>query len=473
LNQIINFLLKIIILIYALFHFITFFWEAGPLMELLSLSGIFILILSFLYNTLRNFKLPFTLLIISSLILFSSHTHFYVGFSSGMLQMRSVIGLLIVIPLISAVLREEPYIEDIMALFHRFIHTSKRFYFVVVSFTQLIAYFLLFGAIPMMHQFVNIILKNETSLAWENYKGTALLRGFSLSTLWVISIPSFIFVVETLGAPLLITIVQGMSLALLGTILAVVFAHFQEKRFGIQITPVLQKRVAEAVSNASPPETRFKKLIEFILLFITLFGTVFVIHGIFHASLMIVIPIVIVVWLSCFYLIKGRVRKLPIVFSRYFRHDLSSQSYQLSVMLSVGVLIYSLHQTNFSMYVVNGLTITQETFPFINVLSLLPFIIIILGLMGLGPLTVMVLVAGMLESMSFPYPTELIVLSITSGSVISTLISPLIMPVIVLSAANKLSILTNGFTFNWKFALTFYLMIQLYIQFALHFNLFT
>src|SRR5690625_3745593 len=142
-------------------------------------------------------------------------------------------------------------------------------------------------------------------------------------------------------------------------------------------------------------------------------------------------------------------------------------------MLSVGVLISSLHQTNFSMYVVNGLTITQETFPFINVLSLLPFIIIILGLMGLGPLTVMVLVAGMLESMSFPYPTELIVLSITSGSVISTLISPLIMPVIVLSAANKLSILTNGFTFNWKFALTFYLMIQLYIQFALHFNLFT
>src|SRR5699024_12117922 len=105
----------------------------------------------------------------------------------GMLQMRGIIGLLIVMPIISYALQEEPYIEDIMALFHRFIDTSKRFYFSIVTFTQIIAYFLLFGSIPMMHQFINIILKNHSSFAWENYKATALLRGFALSTMWVIS----------------------------------------------------------------------------------------------------------------------------------------------------------------------------------------------------------------------------------------------------------------------------------------------
>src|SRR5699024_4459334 len=156
------------------------------------------------------------ILTVGFIILIYSGTKMSEGLHYGMLQMRDIIGLLIIIPLISYVLREEPYIEDIMALFHRFIYTSKRLYISIVAFTQIIAYFLLFGSIPMMHKFVNIILKDQTSLAWENYKGTALLRGFALSTMWVISIPSFIFAVETLGASLSITIVQGMGIALLG-----------------------------------------------------------------------------------------------------------------------------------------------------------------------------------------------------------------------------------------------------------------
>src|SRR5699024_8083772 len=128
------------------------------------------------------------------------------------------------------------------------------------------------------------------------------------------------------------------------------------------------------------------------------------------------------------------------------------------------------NQTDFSNMTVESLTYVQAALPFINVLSLLPFIIIFLGFAGLGPLTVMVLVAGILESMSFPYPAELIVLSVTSGSVISILISPLIMPVIVLSSANKLSLFTNGFKFNCTYALSFYLLVQVYIHLALHFG---
>ena len=66
--------------------------------------------------------------------------------------------------------------------------------------------------------------------------------------------------------------------------------------------------------------------------------------------------------------------------------------------------------------------------------------------------------------MDLPYPPELIVLAVTSGSVISILISPVIMPVIVLSASNGLSLFTNGIKFNWKYALVFYIIVQIYIQ---------
>jgi len=147
-----------------------------------------------------------------------------------------------------------------------------------------------------------------------------------------------------------------------------------------------------------------------------------------------------------------------------------NQTYQLSVMIVVGILIFGLNQTDFATIVIGGLNYLQHKLPFINFLYLLPFLIILLGFLGLGPLTVMVLVAGILENLALPYPPELMVLAITSGSVISIVISPIVMPVIILSASNGLSLFTNGFKFNWKFAITFYLVVQFYIQTMLYFR---
>lgn len=472
-KQIITNLLRISILAYAILHFTTVFWQNTFLEQLLSIFGLCLFILAFFYLGIRKFKLPIFMLTLGTIVLLFSQSDLIDGIANGMRQMRGIVGFLIIMPLISSVLREEPYVEDIMALFSKFIDTSKRFYFSIVSFTQIIAYFLLFASIPMMHQFVNVILNRQTSLIWEKYKATALLRGFALSTMWVLSIPSFIYAVETLDASLSVAILQGFGIAFIGSIMAVIFAHFMEKRAGVDLTPTLREEIAEAVKNASPKDVRIKKVIEFALLFISLFGSVFLLHSLFNFRLMILIPIIIIFWVICFYVVKGRAYKLSDVFSKYVKYDLTNQAYQLNVMLTVGVLIFALNQTSFPNMVVDTINFIQETFPFINVLYLLPFIIIFLGLIGLGPLTVMVLVAGILESMSFPYPPELLVLALTSGSVISILISPLIMPVIVLSASNKLSLFTNGVKFNWKFAIIFYVLVQIYLQTAVHFGFFS
>src|SRR5699024_7823305 len=175
---------------------------------LLSITGICIFILGLCHLTIRKFKLPIFLFIVGTTIIYLSGVPIGEGLLAGVVQMRDIIGLLTIVPLIGWVLAEEPYIEDIVSLFHRYINTSKKFYLMLISFTQMIAYFLLFGSISMMYQFTDVILQKRTSEAWENYKGTALLRGFALSTLWVISIPSFIFAVETLDASLWFTIIQ-------------------------------------------------------------------------------------------------------------------------------------------------------------------------------------------------------------------------------------------------------------------------
>src|SRR5699024_12752195 len=103
----------------------------------------------------------------------------------------------------------------------------------------------------------------------------------------------------------------------------------------------------------------------------------------------------------------------------YFFNSLKNQTYQVSLMLSIGALIFSLNQTNFAENVVGGLNFLENYIYWLNPLYLLPFIVIILDLLGLCPLTVMVLMAGILISLVLPYLSELIVLVITSGSLIS------------------------------------------------------
>jgi len=76
----------------------------------------------------------------------------------------------------------------------------------------------------------------------------------------------------------------------------------------------------------------------------------------------------------------------------------------------------------------------------------------------------MVLVGAILGGLHLPYPPEIIVLTVTSGSAISILLSPLIMPVISLSGANGLSGFKNGIRFNWKYALVLYAVVQVYVQ---------
>lgn len=456
--------LRISILLYAFLHLFTAFFDYPFLVKGLSITGILIIFFTTLTIPIRTFKLPIFILLSGIVILLYSHAPFMNGILLGIIQMRNVVGLLIIIPLISWVLQEEPYLEDIMSVFHRLVNTSRKFYFSLVSLTQLLTFFLLFGSITMMHQFVDIIFKNQQEEVWKNYKSTALLRGYALATLWVVSVPSFIVAVDTLGASLYISIAQGFGAALVGTVIAVIFSFFQEKKYGVPLTPVLQKEIQTILHNASSKKIQVKKVIEFFLLFLTLFGTIFMIYAIWKVPLMILIPIVVIAWVITFYVIKRRVNKFRMVATTYVKSGLTKQAYQLNVMTAVGVLIYALNQTDFATHVVEGLNYMQDHFAWLNPLFLLPFTVMFLGFLGLGPLTVMVLVAGILDSMALPYPPELIVLAITSGSVLSILLSPVIMPLIVLSASNGLSLFTNGVKFNWKYCIVFYLIVQIYLQ---------
>src|SRR5690625_7023808 len=94
---------------------------------MLLLFGLVIILFGLLSTPLTKFKLPLFILFISIMILLFSGTHIINGLISGMTEMRNVIGLLVVIPLISSALQEEPYIENLMGVFMTLLTRVKSF----------------------------------------------------------------------------------------------------------------------------------------------------------------------------------------------------------------------------------------------------------------------------------------------------------------------------------------------------------
>ncbi|SDJ80005.1 hypothetical protein [Sediminibacillus albus] len=453
------------ICLYAIMHYLTFIFPADTGMVILSLSGIVAIVCAAINLSLRSFSIPLFLLTAATVVQLVSGGPLGAFFIDGIVQMRSLITLLLIVPVIGWILREEPYIDSIMNVAHNLLDSSKKFYFGVMIVNQIIAYFLLFGSIPMMYQFINEFLRNKKSEAWEYFKGTALLRSFALTTLWVVSIPSFAFAVDHLDASLAGTIAQGFFISMGGILLAVWFASYKEKIYGINFTAGIKEEIDRLVQNTEDVKQSKRHVMEFACLFVSLFSTIFILHITMGWGLLMVIPPVILVWTCAYFLVKRRGDRLFIQAKDYFGEEMKYKSQQFSLLLAAGMLIFSVNQSGIGNYLVDSLFYLEEVVPFLNFLVILPFTVIFLGFLGLGPLTVIVLVAGILQNVSLPYPAELVVLSMTSGSVISVLLSPVILPIIILSATNGLSILKNGFSFNLGYSIAFYLFVQVYIQF--------
>ncbi|MBM7578031.1 hypothetical protein [Jeotgalibacillus terrae] len=450
------------ILLYVIMHFIVSLAQADSLSTLLSLFGLVAFATGYFFLPVKQASISIFLLVIGITIHLTSGTSLVESSVSGFTVMSGLIALLLIVPIISWVLEEKPYIESVIHFAQRLLNTSRKFYFGMMMITQVISYFLLFGAIPMVYGMVNNFLSDQKGEAWENYKGTALLRAFALTTMWVVSIPSFIFAVDALDASLGLSILQGFVISLAGVLLAVGLSYFRERKYGVDLTAGIQEELAKIAGDQKPGGN--KDVIEFVFLFITLFGSIFLINSIWEASLLLIIPIVIIVWVVLNFVIRKKPHHLLRYGKNYAKNGIPNKAQQFSILLAAGFLIDAVNQSGYGEYIVDGLFLVSDAVPFLNFLWVLPFVVIILGFIGLGPLTVIVLVSGILQGVEVPYPPEIVLLGITSGSVISIMISPLILPAIVLSSVNGISIVKNSFLFNYKFAIAFYLMVQVYLQ---------
>lgn len=450
---------------FGLSTFANVFFPMVVWADIASFFGLMAFILFLFYLPLRKIVLPLFIFLLSLFINLTMINEPLVQVIwTGLRQMDALISLLIIVPIVGWTLAEEPYIEEIVAFFSGALNSSKRFYTWIMAITQVIAYFLLFGCVPMVYQFVQKILGHREGEAWDYFKSSAISRSFALSACWVISIPSFAVAVNSMGASLGTAILQGFFLSALAIGISVLFFHFHERKSSVDLSQGIKEEIERV--QPSPAESKHSKLVvlEFMGLFLSLFGIILLLNYLLTWDLLIIIPTVILFWTFLYYVVK---RKLNVFWEKgklYIAKGLITRSQEMSLLFAAGMLIYSLNISGLGYQLVDGLFALTSKVSLLNPLMILPFILIILGFLGLGPLTVMVLVGGILQSFQFPYPPELMLAALTLGSAISLMISPLVIPIIVLSGANKLSVFTNSLKYNLGYAVVLYIVFQIYIQ---------
>lgn len=450
---------------YVLVHYVELVFETELWLHVLSFAGLAAFFCSLLYLRIKEIILPLFLMVFALCIAIADeNTSFTAVFWDGATTMRALISTLLIIPIVGWVLKQEDYVKDTVILFKNKLKNSRNLYFLLLWLTQVIGFFLNFGSIAVVYQIVQSFFKKQNSEAWQSFKSSAILRGFSFTTMWVISIPSFAYAVEVIGAPLMVSLSQGFFAAVVGSILSLILLRMYEKKRRISFSKDIQDAIREALEREKPSDKRLRNPSEFFLLFVTLVLFTTAAAALFDASLLIVIPLVVLIWAAAFFVLKRRMRSFFQEGKTYVKNGVAMRAREISILFAASFLISALTKSGLSITIMNRLYEWTELIPGLNFLWVLPLIVLLFGFFGLGPLTVMVLIAGIVKSIQLPYPPELIVLAMTLGSSLSVLVSPLVIPVLFLSSVNNISPVKNSIKQNWLFAIGLYFIVQLYIQ---------
>ncbi|PAV28392.1 hypothetical protein CIL05_17315 [Virgibacillus profundi] len=449
------------VLLFLLLNFIEHI-VGFNLPNLQSLISLVIFCYALITLRIRAKLFPILLIVLAGLIsLFTNQANIWEVYWMGMLELADIIVLILIVPLISWIILHEKYIDSIFSKASFILKTRVSYFSGVMLFTQVLSHFLLIGSIPLIYQFVKENIK-ETHIGIEKLKNLSILRGFSLGTLWVVTIPSFSYSVQTSNASILTVIIQGFIFSSISILVSIYFFVHKYQSAWVNAASMIDNKIS-SIEHQIDKGYMNKCVKEFLLLFIFFFGVTVLIHLLLDWDLLVVIPQVTIICVLAYFLFKKSLILLMSHSKHYFLNDIMRKNEELSIYFSVSIFIYAVQVSDIGIYIADVLNLLTSS-PLINLYMLLPFLMVLLGFVGLGPLTSMVLVGGLINSLSIDFIPELLVLSLTVGSAISIMMSPIGVSVIMLSTVSNIGKLELSLKSNYTYCLFIYLFSQVYIQ---------
>ena len=298
---------------------------------------------------------------------------------------------------------------------------------------------------------------------------SAIIRGYALTVLWAPSSVPFATAVSFTGASVLWVMIPGFLLAMCG----LAFHAFLERRAGPKSQSHFRwQDTQEAVSLESGQavfETKPSRVIEFFVVLATIILSIVIISQISSLSLLQVIPLVILSVTVCVLLFSGQIGELFRISKDYVREILPGKNQELVLLTASGILVSAFDQTGTGLRLFELLTRALEPLP-IGMPSALAVTILIIGLIGIPPLVITILVATLMDPAMKAMSPELISLSIASAICAGTMLTPNSVPLLVLSGLIQRTPFQAGLRWNLPFAVVFFVFTQIVIEIAWYFR---
>jgi hypothetical protein len=361
--------------------------------------------------------------------------------------------------MIGWILKQERYIETVYYYMSKALKNSTSYFLSFAVLVQMTGYFMLAGAVVLIHQFVETLLKGKEGAGWEYLKDSSIMKGYGLTAMWSVSLPSFAYAVSIVEASLLRTQLLGIGLSMIGLVLAALDYWLFEKRNGHSLTPEINQHIRQFGQYSMSP----KLVYELLVLFISLFATILIVHEGFNIDLLVSVPVIVVLFAIIYFWYKGKLNLFGQKVAGMVKGDMARNSQETGLILCAGILIYTMRTSEVGSSLFTWIYDQASSVPWLDFLFVLPLFILFLGLMGISPMTIMVLLSGLLLNVSLPYPPELVVLSLGLGNALCLMLSPFTVTVVMMSSANDKPLYENSIKLNLPFAVLFYFVGLIYL----------
>ncbi len=410
-------------------YIVSNFFDHDVLRWLLSLLTISILLFTFfrMKGFLKILGSSFLILGCFFLILNEVEWDNYILSFGRMLNLVTIVALL---PILALPIKLGNYKQSIKTILTNKMRKSLHFYFLTSGLSYLLSSFINIATIPLMYYSMRPSADLFPIKEKDRFLSRAILQGYGMAALWAPVTPIVGIVIEMTGVswysllPIFIPLsILGLSFAWLN---GVIINAKRQKDIDFPTDMEWEKVRAEMMNSTIGDESieRSGKLVHIVIAILLFNVLVMMLEQTMNIGFLLLISLIVIPFSFIWSLLLGKTEHFFEGIKDHFTNQLLNMKDQFFVFLAAGFFISSLYVTGadqtFNVWILSIKELVGNHL-FITLIPLIPFT---LTFIGMHPLIVLALVAGVLDADVLKIAPEILALAMLGGAVASFIMGP-------------------------------------------------
>lgn len=370
---------------------------------------------------------------------------------SGINYMLNISAILVIMQLFTIPIRLGDYAGSFKHLILKVFHTERSIYCFSTLVIHMFSSILLFGTIPVMLSLLGEPLKQIVK-DYKRFMGTSLVRGYATVVMWAPGAVNILLVLNSTGARWVDIFFIGVTLSVLGLLLAIAFQfpYLSDEKIPCEIGNQEQDKIKtkEAFTKLGYIFLIIIILVVFILLFDYLNIGQGSTYRVMLASLILA---------SAWIMLNRNHPNFELELKEYFQVSLKKMVDLACMYVGLGVFSLSLETSGilagFTPYVA---FIAERTGIFM--VPVASFLVCVLAFIGVHPFVLLVLLGKLLVSMPLTFGPHILACALMFGATVSYMSSPFAGIMLTASKFLDTTVYEIGIRWNGRFCITYFIL---------------